>query len=273
MKNLKYLGLFSFFVSSAVFGQCTLLKHKDGDTHKIPTKLNAYTHIVLPENVMQGTKAIVGNSTLWNSDVAGPHIYIKPTNKGSLGKSTTLSVVGQSGKGYDFLVERHGKLKSACFKLVEGVVFDKSHKNALTANATKKSNSMELAMLWKDKYYQEKADNKKLVKDSVIEALRRYRYQIYTRYTWDEGEGFIGKNLVSDVYDDGRFTYIRVRNQNKGIMIVEAELSDQVEIVEAKFDSLNKMYTVSGIFPKFTLKYGESSLEIERYDNSTVGDY
>ncbi len=59
---------------------------------------------------------------------------------------------------------------------------------------------------------------------AVMDALRKYRYHIFTRYNWSTGSGFAGKNIISDVYDDGRFTYIRLSNPNRGLMAVQAEV-------------------------------------------------
>lgn len=273
MKN--YIKCFLLLTASASTiasaTECKPIGHTDGESHNISAMTNYFTHIVLPENIIQGTKPIVGNKDLWVVDSAGPHIYIKPTSKLKPGESTSLSAVGESKKSYDFKVFRKEKIDTTCVQLVEGVLFSASQKKALMKQPD--TTSSELASLWREKYTSEKRSKEKAVKEAVFEALRRYRYQIYTRYKWGKGSGFIGKKLISDVYDDGRFTYIRVYNQNKGLLMVEAKLAGETEIVEAKFDTLNKMYTISGIFPEFTLKYGDSKLKVSRADNSTAGEY
>lgn len=271
MKTLILFITLSLVSTGAMAIECRRVGHNDGQLHEIGALINNYTHIELPENVMKKTKPIVGNNELWAIDHAGPHIYIKPTSELKLGESTSLSAVGASGKSYDFKVVRRDQLKSLCFKLAEGSIFSRSEKEALTKPVSQ--NAHELAGLWKEKYQQQTHEFNDEKKAAVLDALRRYRYQIYTRYDWSKGRGFIGKNLISDVYDDGRFTYIRVNNQNKGLLMVEASLEGQTEIIEAKYDTLNQMYTISGIFPKFTLKYGKAKLKVKRADNTTVGEY
>ena len=151
-------------------------------------------------------------------------------------------------------------------------MFSNEERKALSQPA--KRSSSEVAGLWKDKYLQQQQTAEDEKQKAVLKALRRYRYQIYTRYDWKKsGPSFIGHDFISDVYDDGRFTYIRVNKQNRGIMMIEASLDGQTELIEAKYDTLNKMYTVSGIFPKFTMKYGESKVRIQRANNETVGEY
>lgn len=277
------IALFAGFISVSTYAiECKQIGHSDGKTHQFDAMINAYTHIELPENVMKGTKPLVGNKDLWTSDHAGPHLYIKPTSNLKPGATTSLSAVGESGKSYDFKIRRKDNLDNTCFKLTDGVLFTEDQRHALTKRTD--NTPMELANLWKDKYMQQRREASEEAQEAVLEALRRYRYQIYTRYDWKKSKsrpghgkrgtkGFIGTDLVADVYDDGRFTYIRVYTQNRGIMMVEATLEGQTEIIEAKYDTLNKMYTISGIFPEFTLKYGESKVKITRADNSTVGEY
>lgn len=284
MYKIAFFLMATLISFSAHSGVCTTIGHQDGKQHHFKSMLNNFTHIILPENIKQGTKPIVGNKTLWDTDSAGPHIFIKPNSQLKPGMSTSLSAVGESGKSYDFKISRSASVESTCYKLTEGVLFTDKERGAYKKQRDI-SDSGELAGLWKDKYMQAKQNMEESTHQAVMEALRRYRYQIYTRYNWKkskkhrnykkrkDSEGFIGSDFVSDVYDDGRFTYIRVYNQNKGIMMVEAALEGQTEIIEAKFDSMNRMYTISGIFPEFTLKYGKSKLKVYRADNSTVGEY
>lgn len=262
--------------------ECQKVDHSDGKIHHVNSMINSYTHIELPENVMKGTKPLVGNKDLWTSDHAGPHIYIKPTTSLKLGAKTSLSAVGESGKSYDFKIIRKSNVLNPCVKLTDGVLFSDSERKTLRKK--EKNHPIELASLWKDKYLQLRTQVENDKSNAIYEALRRYRYQIYTRYDWKRSKtraghgskgtrGFIGNRLVSDVYDDGRFTYIRVYNQNRGLMMVEAKLEGKTEIIDAKYDSVNKMYTISGIFPEFILKYNNSKLKVTRANNATVGAY
>lgn len=282
MKTIIIILFASLISVGAQAIECKHIGHSDGKTHQFNAMFNAYTHIELPENVMKGTKPLVGNKDLWTTDHAGPHLYIKPTSKLKPGQTTSLSVVGESGKSYDFKISRKDNLDNTCFKLTDGVIFSEDERQALTKR--KDNAPMELANLWKDKYMQQRREASEEAQKAVLEALRRYRYQIYTRYDWKRSKsraghgktgtkGFIGTDLVADVYDDGRFTYMRVYTQNRGIMMIEATLEGQTEIIEARYDTINKMYTISGIFPEFTLKYGSSKIKITRADNSTVGEY
>ncbi|HDZ55287.1 hypothetical protein LCGC14_0393320 [marine sediment metagenome] len=108
---------------------------------------------------------------------------------------------------------------------------------------------------------------------AVMEALRRFRYHVYTRYNWDQGKGFAAQGLVSDVYDDGRFTYIRLHQPNRGLMSVETEVGEKTAIVPTKYDDTYGMYVVSGIYPSFTLRVDDARINIARADSTTHGEF
>ncbi|MNR16076.1 Conjugal transfer protein [compost metagenome] len=110
-------------------------------------------------------------------------------------------------------------------------------------------------------------------KKAVMEALRRFRYHVYTRYSWDEGKGFAAKGIITDVYDDGRFTYIRLNQPNRGLLSVETEIGEKNAVVPTKYDDAYGMYVISGIYPKFSLKADEAQINVTRSDSRTNGEF
>ncbi len=255
---------------------CKTLRWSKDKIHSLRARMNHYTHIILPEKMLKGTEPIVGNNELWDANGAGQHIYIKPNSYEEAGASTTVSVVTESGKAYDFLAERHTHDIERCVRIADGLVFGEEHAKALDTfvppqmamqNAQTEYLQRQLAQL------QESAEQEK--KNAVMEAIRKYRFHIYTRYEWSTGSGgkFMGKDLVSDIYDDGRFTYIRLRNDNKGLLTIQAELDGKEEIIQSKYDDLAKLYKIVGIYPKFIMRYGEAKVSISRADNVTQGAF
>ena len=116
-------------------------------------------------------------------------------------------------------------------------------------------------------------ESKAQTQKAVYEALRRFRYHVYTGYTWNQGKGFEAKGLVTDVYDDGRFTYIRLDKPNRGLMSVETVVGGKTAVVPTKYDDAYGMYVISGIYPSFNLKMDESEMSIERKDSKTLGEF
>ena len=96
---------------------------------------------------------------------------------------------------------------------------------------------------------------------------------IYTRYIWSGGRGLKGKDLGSEVWDDGRFTFIRSRFDNRGALAVKAEIDGDEEMLEYNMDSDN-VYRIAGIYPVFFMIYNEKNkIKVERRDNKSNGVY
>lgn len=266
-------------VQSMAAQSCKRVPWQEGMVYSLNAYLNHGTHIVLPEpliprgdNSGQGL-VITGNNELWVVEGAGNHIFVKPTTELKEGSSTTVTGITQSNKSYDFVVTRSASKTNTCVRVEDGAI--------LGAGATNLTNWVHPEVQayqaesagWERQYRELARSAESRQKQAVDQALRKYRYHIYTRYNWDSGNGFMGSDLISDVYDDGRFTYIRLRNDNKGLMTIAAHLNGKEEVVEARYDDVSKMYRVVGIYPKFTMAYDESRVEIQREDGQTPGGY
>lgn len=250
---------------------CKKLMWEPGKTYDIYSAMDQTTHIILPERI-QG-KPIIGNRELWNLDFAGSHVFVQPNSTEPKGSVTTLTVITESDASYDFSIRRSMAAMDTCVQIVEGKILDPEQRKALDQLSGGAAGVGGGSSPLKQRMEEMEARHKDDVEKAVSEAVRKYRYHIYTRYDWDTGSGFIGKNLISDVYDDGRFTYIRLSNDNKGLLTVEATLADHKEFVEAKYDDVSKIYKVVGIYPKFKMSYDNTSVEITRQDNTTQGNY
>lgn len=104
---------------------------------------------------------------------------------------------------------------------------------------------------------------------AVEDSLMAYRSNIYTGYEWQKSGVFFGKNTVSDVWDDGRFTYVRLTNPNKGILTVTALVNGKEEMADYKYDPSAKIYMITGLFPSFLLRYDEAEIKITRKERKS----
>lgn len=269
------MGLISVVLSSQVYAAdtvpCKKLKWQADRSYKLSAKLHHAVHIVLPEQ-LQG-EPIVGNGVLWDVEGAGQHLFVKPNSLEKEGYSTTVTAIGKSGNSYDFSLTRSASGVSSCVRIAEGGLVSDSNRSALTRMQDPNTDYKALSGIWQKRYQDLKVKQKGQQDKAVMEAVRKYRFHIYTRYDWSEGSGFIGKNLISDVYDDGRFTYIRLASDNKGLLSLESELGGKKEIIEANFDDVTKMYRVAGIYPAFDLKYNKAKLRVTRDSNETQGAF
>lgn len=250
-------------------GKCENLHWQPNQIYTVKAALHHGTHIILPEKIMGNP--ITGNIDLWQVEGQGNHVFIKPTTTEKEGAQTTMTVIDRNNKSYDFLLQRVDKNPDVCLQIeLDGDFIQGSTLSGYRSP----QEQMNFLLQEKVASLQEQviASNHR-ARDLAGESLQKYRSYIYTRYKWSGGRGFLGKDIVSDVWDDGRFTFVRLFDDNRGTMTVMAKVDGSEEFIEYGYDAENKIYQISGIFPEFIMKYGDSKVEIERQDNVSNGSY
>ena len=139
---------------------------------------------------------------------------------------------------------------------------NRSSNQANTATLSRKISELKSALIAQEQLGDQKVDD----------ALKKYRTYIYTRYDWKDNRLFSNQKLISDVYDDGRFTYIRTYPNNRGLLALFAEIDGKKEMIEYKIDS-DDIYRISGIYDKFYLTYGKLKYKVNRLDGLNNGVY
>lgn len=259
---------------------CQKVKYEKGDIIEISSALRMGGRIELPANLV--AKPVVSNNHLW--DVEGlegsNQIVLKPNSALPEGGDTMIYAYTDDGNTVDIHARRtEAKHNQPC------VIVDAS--NAFFSEEQKKSirsfnaaRNIPTAPIVDNRRINELENEIQTLKDrseierkkAVVDALRKYRFRIYTRYSWDEGKEFVGSNTVADVYDDGQFTYIRLANPNRGILSVETVIGGKDAIAPTKYDDAYGVYKVTGIYPKFTMRIDNVTIEVQRKDNSTKGN-
>lgn len=244
----------------------------------IYTALYRHVHITLPEDLIMEP---VNPNALFNVVGQGKHIFISPTSEDALAQTTTISALTTDGNSYDFVVHQNAKKHVSCVNITNRKFVSDEQLSALknpvfsTGGVQNKNLELEVDRLKRKLRIQgRKAETDKL--EAVKEAVRKYRYHIYTRYNWDSSENsnsFLDTKLINDIYDDGRFTYLRLSNDNKGIPSIEAMVAGEPALIESKYDEVADLYRIVGIFPSLNLIYGDDKLEVTRRDKDTKGEY
>jgi type IV secretory pathway VirB9-like protein len=249
-------------------GVCKTIQYKEGRVYMIKSALYMGTHITLPERLM--LDPVAGNNLLWTVEGNGHHVMVQPNSAEKQGFETTLTLITESNASFNFILRRVKENPDTCVTIKITNKFFKGTKKT----SYKTPRELENMLLEKriEGYQQQLKEQRDSFDRRIDEVLRKYRSFVYTRYKWTKGEGFKGADLVSDVYDDGRFTFIRVVADQRGVLAVSAEIDGKQEMLEYKLDSDN-IYKISGIYPKFELKYGASSVKIIRKDNRSNGVY
>lgn len=256
---------------------CKEISWVPGNVYAVRSQLHVATHIILPEP-MQG-KPVAGNATLWAVNGENVHLFIKPkTKEASEGTHTSVSVISENNTSFDFLVERVTQSPDVCIKIVKDtsspMVGGQLHgwKTPQQQDAEHLAGQLRAAHQASARYRQQIEEVKASSQQQLLKTLAEYRMHIYTGYTWEDGgSSFFGEDYISDVYDDGRFTYIRVTHDNTAILQISATINGEEEMLEYAYDEGRKMYTIAGIFPAFVMRYDDSAIDVKRRDGRTAG--
>ncbi|WP_322805345.1 TrbG/VirB9 family P-type conjugative transfer protein (plasmid) [Vibrio alfacsensis] len=258
---------------------CKPIKHKSGEIITVNSAPLLGGRIQLPSNLV--APPLVSNSHLWDVDglKGSNQIFLKPNSQSAEGKNTMIFATTEDGKVYDIMVNRvTAKQNQACVIVSTGSpIFNDQQQRELSQFMTARLPSAtqhdqrEIQRLQKELSTTQAQSNDR-VKKAVVEALQKYQYRIYTRYEWNEGVDFVGRDTISDVYDDGQFTYLRLSNPNRGILSVETVIGGKRAIAPTRYIDSYGMYKVTGIYPRFTLRIDDVTIEVNRRDNRTKGN-
>ena len=250
---------------------CKEVHYRENVTYSISAKMHHATHIILPEQL--AAAPIAGNKELWIAEGRANHIFIKPTTQNDKeGISTTVTAVTESNKSFHFFVTRSKDAFDLCVvvTLDGALIVGDALSDIATQDVRQLQGLQQQTAVLQQQLQQREVQSKRQVEN----ALASYRAYIYTRYQWSGGKKPYGKNLISDVYDDGRFTYIRLVHDVQGAYAVFANQNGKEQFIDYSYDEENKLYRLTGIFDSLFLKQDEKSLiTINRLDDGSHGNY
>ena len=231
--------------------QCRLVNHEQHKFVRIKSRLHHGTHIELPEVLV--ARPVTGNRDLWDVEGENRHIFVKPNDAGTKeGGSTTITAVSQSNRAYHFMVERSDDEFDLCVVITHDGEF--LPEGAFSGFARRADEQTALYQERLDALQLRLDEEQQATADRVSAALDEYRTQLFTDYDWKGGRAPYGKDLVSDVYDDGRFTYIRVRHNLEGAMSLFADNNGKEQFIEYRYDENRRIYIVTGVFNRIHMK-------------------
>lgn len=236
---------------------CRTVNWQRGQIIRLLAQPYKQVHVALPEN---GIDVIMGDKELWALDWIQNRIFIKPTSRSSEGRSTTITAIGQSGQSYEFLVSRvaEGAEISHCVYLNadQGLISRAAWTQAAAMGSGSESMAREMAGL---------RERNETAERQARDSMKAYRKKLNSNYRWSRGifSRWQGGDVES-VYDDGRFTYVRMKEGGQGLVSITGEVDGKPMLLEYAYDAPTRTYQISGIFPKFVLRSGEQSLAISR---------
>lgn len=270
---LLFMSLFSWqtFADTSHTSSCRIIKWSNDVVVKVNSAMHHGTRIQFPSDLKR--QPVSSNEDMWQAEGEMNQVLLKPTSKTKHGNSAVVRVFTKSGYAYDIHATRTNHTKQdICVKVVHDVDQFGTIGDELSAMAFVGPQTQKALMFQNQQHRQETNERDRfhgdMAKKAVVEALRRYRYHIYTRYILPENE-----TLVSDVYDDGRFTHIRLTRSNGGLLSIESKIGGKTEMVEADYDDAYSMYTIVGIYPEFTMRLNGKSIHITRRDFRSKGEF
>jgi type IV secretory pathway VirB9-like protein len=241
--------------------RCKVFQWTPGDIIPVEAQLFKQTHITLPEDAID---VIWGTEILWEQNFVKGNVFITPRTKEAEGEETTATAVGVSGNSYEFAIVRVPKMTSHCVtvKVTGSLVHKENWAN--TAKDTAQQAQIQQLQQQLIKANAEKAQLATETQRQMKAAVKSYRSALFSNYDWTEGSGWFATSGIEAVQDDGRFTYIRLKTDNRGILSVTAEIDGQPEALEKTYDAAKREYKIPGVYPKFLLRAGDSEMTITR---------
>jgi type IV secretory pathway VirB9-like protein len=242
----------------ATANKCEVIRWTAGDVSTVYASRWKASHIILPEKNLD---VIVGNSDLWDVSYVENHVWIKPNSSEWQGAETTISYVSQSNQSYEFLVKRANSKadKPICYTIEprNGLINQSAWRDYTTTRRSDQVAAMAQSVARK-----QVASSTRQIVEQTQDALRRYRMSIYTDYDVETSKA-AGINVTA-VYDDGRFTFIRLADDAPGLVAVYGEVDGKEELLEYKYDAPTKVFQVSGIFPTLKMRSDKAEIRIAR---------
>lgn len=239
--------------------QCKIIRWKEGLRYTITGSLHLATHITFP--VAKNADPVVGNSELWNVESVANHVFLKPNSTLDAGKTTTLTFIGQNDRSYEFLLKRVDQPETTCFIIEDnGALLNHSWNNY--QSPVERQLTLLHAQLNTQKNISEHTQNQIITQQQ--KALNAYRKKIYTDYTWTNKDSVFDSKTINSVYDDGRWTYVRLNKDNNGVMAIYGLLAGQQTLLESQYDPNSKIYQIAGIYPELVLVYNKKQIRITR---------
>lgn len=242
--------------------RCKEFNWKPGDVMLVEAQRWKQTHITLPEEALD---VVWGNKVLWDNDFMKNHIFVASNTDQPEGAETTISAIGSSGAAYEFKIRRVNQMTTHCvnIKSVSKFVNRSNWENKDSAA------QMQVEVLQKQLAHAS-VERAQVVNESQRQtqmAIKSYRSALFSNYSWNEGSGWFASSGVESVQDDGRFTFIRLKSDSKGIMSVLAEIDGTPEVIEKTYDASKREYRIAGVYPKFKMRAGDSEITITRRGN------
>jgi len=252
---------------STTLAACRVVLLPPGTRETIQAAVTVGTRIQFPGAIKTFQ---VDTPGLWDGTAKDDSLFIRPKTTEAAATTTGVSVFLANGRKYDFVVERSEALPNRCVLVTDypgGTAAEASptHRLRRAAEPAPAPVPTELLAHQQAQYAEQLAEMRRQVEAQARDRIKAFQYAINTRYAWAGSEATPDeRELVSAVYDDGRFTYVRIATSAFGLPSLSARLDDQDVLVQYSYDDLTGVFTVQGLFDRLKVRLGGHQIDIQR---------
>jgi hypothetical protein len=250
-----------------------------GTRGTIEANINVSTRLQFPATV---TRVTVSTPNLWDSTFAEHSAWVRPKTNLAPAGQTGLTVFLANGRTYDFLVNASAVVPPSCVLIVEPV--QPQAQQAPTAPQPPQRTPEEIAAAQAAAAARTRAAAaaafqrrttedarltdrftamRRQVEQQATDRIKQFQHSIDTNYRWT-GSSRADERLVNAVYDDGRFTYVRIVTDAFGVPALTGRVNGKDTLLQYTYDDLTGVFTVQGLYDRLSLSIGTHALDIRR---------
>lgn len=102
------------------------------------------------------------------------------------------------------------------------------------------------------------------ISQQATDKIKTFQYSLYTKYELHGEDSHDDQRLVSAVYDDGRFTYVRISTTAFGLPILTGLIGGDDAALQYEYDDLTGTMIVHGLFDHIRVKLGTHLIDVDR---------
>lgn len=247
---------------------CRRITLPEGTREIVTASPNVAVRVKFPAKVKTYSVSVPG---LWDAESKEDSVLIRPKTPDAAAGETAVAVFTDTGRQYDLLVRLapSGADIPSCV-----IVADLVPPPAAASSAPHRAAGPSKAVTELQRQLQETianqnrqlAEMRSQVEQQATDRIKAFEYSVNTRYDWSSTEAASpdDKHLISSVYDDGRFTYVRISTTAFGLPEMTGDLGGKATVLQYTYDDLTGVFTVQGLFDKLTVALADHVISISR---------
>lgn len=252
-------------VQAASLAACRAILLPPGTRETVQAHINVGTRIQFPAAIKTFQ---VDTPGLWDVSAKEDSLFVRPKTGDANAAATGISVFLITGRKYDFVARRSDDIPHRCVLVTEVPADPVAGSNLAALKAARQPpprSVMKPSDYAQVQAGQQLAEMRRQMEAQARDRIKEFQYAINTRYAWaGSGKSTDDQNLIDAVYDDGRFTYVRITTSAFGLPAVAGVLGDKDVLLQYSYDDLTGVFTVQGLYDRLRVRLGNHQIDILR---------